>query len=596
MAVAKSKSKLNIPDFKKLSTADRKALDLFLEKDLKNTPEWWELNEYWLKVYDYSLRVQLIFDFIEQLIIPSGKGKGKSFVLRPFQKLFIKDIYNPTNKNLSRIVLRAILSMARKNGKSMLIAALVLVHLVGPEATMNGEIYSAANEREQAAIVFRYVAQIIRADEELNSIVTIVPSTKTMVNFSNGTTYKAVSAEAGTKMGYNPTMVIYDELAQAKSTDLYEAFDTSMGARLEAGEEPLFIVISTQSKDPQHILSQLIKDGLSKQDPTTVCHLYAVPMAEEGEEDDSLTNEDKWILANPALGDFRSLTEMRSFAKKAIRMPSFENSFRNLYLNQCVDQKSPLIPRAEWEGCFGEYDIAPGSELYMGLDLSGKTDLTSLQGVTSGPISHTISWFWKPEATLKEHEDRDHVPYKLWAKQGYIKTTPGKSIQYSYIAKELAEIDQTYTIIAIAFDRYRIDDLRNAMDEIGLASYIEKKDKDGNPIIEPNGGIRLVPWGQGYKDMTPAVEAFEGAVLNRTLMHGIQPCLTWNISNAMVVSDAAGNRKVAKDAVRFRIDGAVALIMSEGLKSRDNKGIPQKSGYEGMSVEDILKRISIGSD
>jgi phage terminase large subunit-like protein len=133
------------------------------------------------------------------------------------------------------------------------------------------------------------------------------------------------------------------------------------------------------------------------------------------------------------------------------------------------------------------------------------------------------------------------------------------------------------------------------MDAIGLASYIEKKDKDGNPVIEPNGGIRLVPWGQGYKDMTPAVEAFEGAILNRTLMHGTQPCLTWNISNAMVVSDAAGNRKLDKSAVRFRIDGSVALCMAEGLKSRDNKGVDKKSGYEGLTVEEIIKRISIGN-
>lgn len=584
---------LDIPKFKVVSSVDREVLDYFLENDLKNTPEWLELDKKWLAKYDYSLRVQLIFDFIEQLVVPSGKGKGEPFVLRPFQKSFIKDIYNPVTEERRRIVLRAILSMARKNGKSMLIAALVLVHLVGPERTMNGEIYSVANEREQAAIVFRYASQIIRADEELSAIITIVPSTKTMVNFSNGTTYKAVSAEAGTKMGYNPTMVIYDELAQAKSTDLYEAFDTSMGARLEAGEEPLFVIISTQSKDPQHILSLLINDGVKKENNTIVCHLYAVPMAEDGEEDDALTNEGKWGLANPALGDFRSLTEMREFAEKAVRMPAFENSFRNLYLNQCVDAKSPLIPRAEWEGCYGNYEIEPGDELYMGLDLSGKVDLSSLQGVTSGEISKTISWFWKPEATLHEHEERDHVPYQLWAKQGYINTTPGKSIQYSFIAEELARISRTYSIIAIAFDRYRIDDLRTAMDAIGLTSYIEKTDKEGVPIIEPSGGIRLVPWGQGYKDMTPAVEAFEGAILNRTLMHNTQPCLTWNISNAMAVSDAAGNRKLDKSAVRFRIDGAVALCMAEGLKSRDNKGSDKKSGYEGLTVDQILARISV---
>ena len=582
-----------IPHFKKISASDRRELKNLLDQDLKNSDLWWALDKLWIKTYSYSLRVQLVFDFIENLIIPSGKGKGSPFILRDFQKWFIKDIYNPITKDLRRIILRAILSMGRKGGKSMLIAALVLVHLVGPEATMNGEIYSAANEREQAAIVFRYTAQMVRADTELSSIIKIVDSTKSMVCYSNGSFYKAVSAEAGTKFGYNPTVVIYDELAQAKNNDLYEAFDTSMGARIESGEDPLFVVISTQSKDPQHILSQLIRDGLSGKDPTTVCHLYTCPMPEKDEDDDCLTNESKWFLANPALGDFRSLSEMRTFAAKAIRMPSFENTFRNLYLNQCVDEKSPLIPRAEWMGCIGNATIIPGEEIYFGLDLSGKTDLTALIGVSNGEKDKVKSWFWKPNDTLKEHEDRDHVPYQLWTKQGFIKTTPGKSIQYSFIAQELAEISKIYTITGLAFDRYRIDDLRAAMDAIGLASYIEKRDKDGNPIIEPSGGIRLVPFGQGYKDMTPAIEALEGSILDRHLVHGGEPVLTWNISNAMAISDAAGNRKFAKDAVTFRIDGAVALAMSVGLKSRDHQGTDKISSYIGLTVEEMAAQMAL---
>lgn len=475
---------------------------------------------------------------------------------------------------------------------TLIISCLVLVHLVGPEATKNGEIYSAANEREQAAIVFKYVSQIIIADPELGSYITVVPSTKTMLCVANGSTYKAVSAEAGTKFGYNPTVVIYDELAQAKNTELYNAFDTAMGARMEAGEEPLFIVISTQSKDPQHILSQLIKDGTSKNDPTTVCHLYTAPLAKEGEKCDALTNESKWYLANPALGDFRSLVEMRTFAKKAIRMPMFENEFRNFYLNQCVDAKSPLIPRAEWMACAGNAKTEPGSPIILGLDLSGKTDLTALIGVSDGEEDRVNSWFWKPEDSIDEHERRDHVPYSLWKRQGHIRTTPGKAIQYSFIAQELAEISKTYTIIGLAFDRYRIDDLRTAMDAIGLESYIEHKDKDGNPV-STGSGIRLVPWGQGYVSMTQAVEALEGSVLNRQLVHDSHPCLTWNISNAMVISDAAGNRKLDKSAVRFRIDGAVALAMAIGLKSRDRKGLPRQSIYAGKSADEILAAICI---
>jgi len=155
-------------------------------------------------------------------------------------------VYGPVDTLWKRIVRRAILSLARKNGKTAFIACIVLLHLVGPEAELNGEIYSAATEREQAAIVFKYASQIVRADPELMSYIKIVDSTKTMVCYSNGSVYRAISAEAGTKYGYNPTVVIYDELAQAKNRELYDALDTSMAAR----EEPLFIVISTQSKRP----------------------------------------------------------------------------------------------------------------------------------------------------------------------------------------------------------------------------------------------------------------------------------------------------------------------------------------------------------
>ena len=577
-----------IPVFKSVTLSDRNKLDDLLDNGLKYSDAWWKLNTHWIAVYDYSLRVQLIFDFIEKLIVPSGKGKGKPVKLLPFEKAFIKDIYNPVNSDMLRIVLRAILSMGRKNGKTFIVACLVLVHLVGPEAVLNGEIYSAANEREQAAIVFKYVAQIVRADRELEELIRIVDSTKTMVCFSNGSTYKAVSAEAGTKMGYNPTFIIYDELSQAKNEDLYEAFDTSMGARIGEGEEPLFAVISTQSKDPQHILSRLISDGRKNEDPTTVCHLYDVPLPQNDEEDDSLTNESKWYLANPALGEFRSLSELRTFAKKALRMPSFENTFRNLYLNQCVDAKAPFIPRAEWVACKGDAEIPLGSEIYLALDLSGKIDLTALVGTNAeGDDCRIMARFWKPKESLIDHENRDKVPYTLWEKQGLISTSPGRAVQYSFIAKELAKLHSDYTIVGLAFDRYRIDDLMVAMGEIGLDCYVEGKDK------EQAGAIRLVPWGQGYVSMTQAVEALENAILNRQLIHDMHPCLTWNISNAMTIEDAAGNRKLNKAASRFRIDGAVALAMCIGLKSRDRKGAPIPSAYENMTEDQIREAMSL---
>ncbi len=525
-----------------------------------------------------NTRVKRIIQFIERLIVPSGKGEGKPIRLRKFQKKFIQDVYGTTDRLGNRQVRRAILSLARKNGKTLLTAALVLVHLVGPEAVSNGEIYSAANDRDQAGIVFKYAAQIVRADTELQVLIKIVDSTKTMVCFGNGSIYRAVSAEAGTKFGLNPTVVIYDELAQAKNRDLYDALDTSMAARLE----PLYIVISTQSNDPQHILSQLIDDGLSGRDPTTVCHLYAVP---DDTDADIFADVKVWKKANPALGDFRYLQDIKTVAKRAQRMPSFETAFRNLYLNQRVDAESPLIPRAEWVGCKGDETEETGEGMYLGLDLSGKTDLTALVGVTAGEKDIIRAWFWKPGDTIREHENRDRVPYWTWARQGYIETTPGRAINYDFVAEHIARMMKDYNILGMAYDRWSIDDFFNACNRIGLDAYIDGKD---SPKV---GALRLVPWGQGFKDMAPAIDAMEVSILERKLIHDGNPVLTWNISNATSIADPAGNRKIDKSKTRFRIDGAVALAMAIGLKSRDVAKTPESSAYDGLTAEEIKERM-----
>jgi phage terminase large subunit-like protein len=515
-------------------------------------------------------RVNRIIAFIEQLVVPSGKGEGQPFRMRKFQRRFIRDVYGLQDRNGNRRIRRAILSIARKNGKTALIATLALVHLIGPEAVRNGEIYSAANDREQAAIVFKYAAQIVRADPELMAYIKIIDSTKTMVCYSNGSMYRAVSAEVGTKFGLNPTVVIYDELAQARNRELYDALDTSMAARTE----PLFITISTQSNDPQHILSQLIDDGLRQSDPTTITHLYAVPDDAEG----IFNNKSVWKKANPALGDFRSLSEMQTMAKRAQRMPTFENSFRNLYLNQRVNYESPLIPKAEWLGCRGDAEIEDGEEVYLGLDLSGKTDLTALVAVSAGEKDKVKAWFWKPQASMIQHEDRDRVPYRVWERQGYIETTPGRAIQYDWIAVRLADIITRYSVIGLAFDRYRIDDLLNSMGRIGIECYVDSKE------AERSGALRMVPWGQGYASMTQAVEALEVSILERKFIHDGNPVLTWNFSNAVSISDAAGNRKIDKSKTRFRIDGTVATAMAIGLKSRDLAKEPPESVYETRGV------------
>jgi phage terminase large subunit-like protein len=354
--------------------------------------------------------------------------------------------------------------------------------------------------------------------------------------------------------------VIYDELAQAKNRDLYDVLDTSFGAR----EEPLFIVISTQSNDPEHILSRLIDDGLSKVDPSIVCHLYAAA------EDCSLDDESQWAKANPALGKFRDREDLVAAIRQAKRLPSHEPKVRNLFLNQRVSSTAPLISRAEWVACKGNAALIDGEEVYLGLDLSSVADLTALIVGSADDPCRIQPFFWKPREQLNEHAKRDFGSgshrYREWAEAGHLLLSPGVTIDPEVVARFIAELSVRYRVRGVAYDRWRIQDLLREFDRIGLQAH-EDGEKGGD-------GLRLVPWGQGYKDMGPAIDAFELAILEGQLIHPGNPVLNWNMSNAVAIKDPAENRKLDKSKARFRIDGAVALAMMLGLRSRDRTAKP----------------------
>jgi phage terminase large subunit-like protein len=509
-------------------------------------------------------RADKVIRFIEKLTVPSGKGEGQPFKLEKWQKDFIRDIYEPHSEDGRRVVRRAILSMARKNGKTALIACIVLAHLIGPERINNGEIYSAANDRDQAAIIYKFARQIVEREPELLLQLDIVKSTKTMIGRSTGSVYRAISAEAGTKHGYLPSVVIYDELAQAKNRDLYDVLDTSFGARAE----PLFITISTQSNDPEHILSQLIDDGLAGHDPSIVCHLHAA------DEDCDLGDQRQWKQANPALGTFRDRADLAAAIGKAKRMPADEPKVRNLLLNQRVSPASILISRAEWMACAGAVAFEPGEDVFLALDLSNTLDLSALLMGSADDVARVQPFFWKPGGQLAEQSFRDfgngNYRYVEWKDAGHIEITDGRSIDKAAIARRIAELSGRYRVRALVYDRWRIEDLLREFDHIGFEAHKAEPEPDvGQPVTTlPRSGLRLVPWGQGFKDMAPAIDALESAVVERKLVHPNNPCLNWNMANAVAVMDPAGGRKLDKDKSRFRIDGAVALAMLMGYRAR----------------------------
>lgn len=506
---------------------------------------------------------QTVIDFIETFCrvtageSSSGTKAGELIKLRPWQKEIIRGIYGP-QANGRRVVRTALLTMGRKNGKTELIAALCLAHLCGPVQEPNGQIYSAAADQEQAAMIFNAAASMVTMDVTLSGMLNIIESRKRMVHMASGSFYQAISSESKTKHGFNASVILYDELAQAPNRKLYDVLTTSTGAR----GEPLTIVISTQSADPLHIMSELVEYGRKVlagtiDDRTFRAFIYEVP------KDADIWDEANWYLANPALGDFRSLEEIRTYAARARRMPSAESSFRNLYLNQQIDAEGAWISVSDWQAVEHYLDAKDyaGREAYGAIDLSGKNDLTalSLAFPTETGID-ALQTFWTPQEGLRERDDRDRVPYVQWHQEGHLVTTPGRSIDYAYVAQRIYEIRRQVDLKALAFDRWRIDDLINELDEIGVTTEIVQAgaEPEGNPDLV------LIPHGQGYKDMSPAVEALETAVLNGTIRVQKNPVMTMCALNAVCTMDPTGSRKFDKRPGKStgRIDGIVSLAMA----------------------------------
>jgi phage terminase large subunit-like protein len=309
---------------------------------------------------------QKVINWIERnCYIPDGIHLGKKVQLRDWQKKEICKIYdNPAGTR------RAIISFGRKNAKTTLAAFLLLVHLCGPKARPNSQLFSAAQSREQASVIFDLARKIVRMSPELVDFVTIRDTGRQLLCKELGTHYRALSAEVSTAYGLSPVFIVHDELGRVRGdrSELYDALETATGAQ----GSPLSIIISTQAPTDSDLLSKLIDDASEGHDPRTIVSLYTAPI-----EDDPFVIE-TIRKANPALGDFLNEQEVMGMAEDARRMPSRENEYRNLILNQRVEVTSPFISRQIWETCGSKPLPLTGMPVFGGLDLSETKDLTAL--------------------------------------------------------------------------------------------------------------------------------------------------------------------------------------------------------------------------
>lgn len=323
---------------------------------------------------------------------------------------------------------------------------------------------------------------------------------------------------------------------QGSQNAFIDAIITAQGAH----ETPLLVAISTQAADDADLFSIWLDDAKLSEDKRIVSHVYAAT------KESGVNDKKAWSAANPALGLFRSLDDLTEQAKQAARMPSFENTFRNLCLNQRVSTVSPFISVDVWKSCGGKVLPFGDTPVWAGLDLSGRTDLTALVIVGKiGGVWHVVPHFWTPEGGLVDRSKRDRSPYDVWVRQGYLHTTPGSTVDYEYVAQDITAILSGLNIQTVAYDRWRIEILRKELDRLGSS-------------------VDLVEHGQGFKDMAPALDALEAELINGRLAHGMHPVLTMCAANAVISRDAAGNRKLDKHKATGRIDGLVALAMAFG--------------------------------
>lgn len=474
--------------------------------------------------------------------IPEGKLVGQPVKLTKEQRQWICLIYDGDEGNGWQTLRRFILSMARKNAKTAFCCFLLLLHLVGPEARENSQLYSAAQSRDQASVLFNLAAKVVRFSPELSAYVQIRESAKSLACPEIGTVYRALSADASTAMGLSPVFVVHDELGQTKGprSELYEALETASAAQ----ESPLTIIISTQAPTDSALLSVLIDDALKGGDPRTKLVLYT---ADEGLDP---FGEEAIRQANPHFDVFMNKDEVFDQAEAARRMPSAEAGYRNLILNQRIDPTAMFVSRSVWQGNGKPSRGLQGRKVYGGLDLSSVSDLTALVllGEQSGEWDVECT-FWLPEQGLHEKSRLDRVPYDVWHRQGDLQATPGASISYDFVAQHLRGVFNRYDVQALAFDRYNMKFLRPCLVRAG---FTEKE-------LE-----RFVEFGQGMVSMSPALRELETMLLRSELRHGDHPVLTMCAANAALEIDAAENRKFTKKKSTGRIDGLVALAMAVG--------------------------------
>ncbi|MFI3108385.1 terminase large subunit [Streptococcus suis] len=479
--------------------------------------------------------------FINNLSHTKGKWAGKRFDLLPWQEQIVRDLFGIVKEDGNRQFLTAYIEIPKKNGKSELAAAIAL-YLLYADNEASAEVYGAACDRNQASIVFDVAKQMVQMSRPLEKRSKIMGATKRIVNYSNAGFYQVLSAETGTKHGLNVSGLVFDEIHAQPNRHLYDVLTKGSG---DAREQPLFFIITTAGTDRNSICYELHTKALDilngrKKDTSFYPVVYGLS------DEDDWNDEENWRRANPSLGHTIGIDRVREAYQQALDNPAEENVFKQLRLNMWTSSSVAWIPEHVYAKGNDpiQYESLKGRSCYAGLDLSSTSDITALVLVFPPRFEEenyiVLPYFWLPEDTLELRCRRDHVLYNVWERQGYIKTTEGNVVHYGFIEKFIEDLSEIYHIKEIAYDRWNATQMVQNLEGMGL---------------------NMVPFGQGYKDMSPPSKELYKLLMEGKIQHGGHPVLKWMGQNVVMRQDPAGNIKPDKEKSVEKIDGIVALIM-----------------------------------
>nr|WP_288828398.1 terminase TerL endonuclease subunit [uncultured Clostridium sp.] len=510
-----------------------------------------------------EVKAQHAVNFINCLKHTKGRWRGVPFELLPWQDTIIREVFGTVKDNDYRQYNTAYVEIPKKNGKSELAAAVALYMTCG-DGEWGAEVYGCASDRQQASIVFDVAVDMVEQCPALKKRIKPIMSVKRLVYKPTNSFYQVLSAEAYTKHGLNVHAVIFDELHAQPNRELFDVMTKGSG---DARTQPLFFLITTAGNDrnsvcfEQHQKAEDIILG-RKIDPA----FYPVIYGAKDDADWSL--EKVWYQANPSLGYTIDIEKVRNAYLSAKDNPAEENIFRQLRLNQWVKQSTRWMQMEKWDACnFAVNDVELiGRECYGGLDLSSSTDITAFVLIFPPRIEEEkyiiLPYFWIPEENMRLRVRRDHVPYDVWEQQGFLKTTEGNVIHYGFIERFIDDLGKKFHIKEIAFDRW------------GAVQMVQNLE---------GLGFTVVPFGQGFKDMSPPSKELMKLTLEKKLAHGGHPVLRWMMDNIFIRQDPAGNIKPDKEKSTEKIDGAVATVMALDRAIR-NSGKGSVSVYDERGI------------